>query len=323
MIMYSTQSNSVDFSVCSSESSSKFKSSVAMTHKGSFEASYATVGDPTLRTKRSSSQSRPRSSSSSAKPASRSKQCNVCACSLNPSKTGECSHCHQATCAKHCMNKWKGQVICDTCHRNFMLSEMLGRGEIEDSAWLQAQLLQMVTEKEKWHEINQHIGAEIVETKQRLAVAEAKNRLELQKLKDQLASERGRNQSITSIVAKLTGTVEDSKRCESLTAFKTRDNQVQLEANRSEFNILADQVRQLSNKLSTLSMAFQGMISSKLLLGTVCRSCKNKVTQTFRRQILEGNLSGAFSTLSLVARSEVNRLSRNQTKQENCKCMLM
>eukprot|EP00359_Climacostomum_virens_P010266 CAMPEP_0204916088 /NCGR_PEP_ID=MMETSP1397-20131031/13989_1 /ASSEMBLY_ACC=CAM_ASM_000891 /TAXON_ID=49980 /ORGANISM="Climacostomum Climacostomum virens, Strain Stock W-24" /LENGTH=285 /DNA_ID=CAMNT_0052088461 /DNA_START=119 /DNA_END=976 /DNA_ORIENTATION=- len=275
--------------------------------------------------KRSSSNTKQRSSSGTRPPVARSKQCNVCGSSFNFStKASECTNCGQATCVKHCLNKWKGQVICDTCHKNFLFSEMLGRGEIEEPEMLKARLNEMMREREKWHEINQQIDGEVVERKKDILAAEAKNKLEIQRLKEHLQNEKKRNEGIVNVAVKLTETVEGSKQCEKLTSSKTRDNIVQLEARTEELTIYKDQVRQLSLKLSQLSLQFQGMISVKQLLATACRSCKAKIRHNFRRQFLEGNFSEALSTMTRFSnRTEMNRVSRTEMRKENCKCILM
>jgi hypothetical protein len=124
------------------------------------------------------------------------------------------------------------------------------------------------------------------------------------------------------IVVKLTEALDGSKQCESLTASRTRDYEVQLEANRSELYINADQVRLLSEKLSALSRELDGMVTCRQVLSTVCRSCKAKVNQRYRRQVLEANMSEAFTTLTRT-RTELNRRTIRETDHANCKCVLI
>jgi hypothetical protein len=223
---------------------------------------------------------------------------------------------------KHCLNKWKGRTVCDTCQRNLLHSELIGRGEIEGTERLQEQLDLALKEKDQWHQHNRQVDAEIYDKTQVISGVKAKQRLEIQKLKEQLLVENARNESMIGIVVKLTEALDGSKQCESLTASRTRDYEVQLEANRSELYINADQVRLLSERLSAMSRNFDGMVTCRQVLSTVCRSCKVKVNQRYRRQVLEANMSEAFTTLTRT-RTEMNRRTVREADKEHCKCVLM
>lgn len=323
-------SNSVEFPMKRSNSSQTLmKASLAMPHSDSLDLSYTSESSTSASKDRSndrssSSQSKSRSSSGNSRPIARSKQCNICGSAFSfTTKATECTKCGQPTCVKHCLNKWKGQVICDSCHKNCLFDEMLSRGEIEDADRLQAQIKQMANEKERWHVINREVDLDISQKRKELIDAEIEEALEIQKLKEQLESEKQRTLVIVNMTHKLTETVQGSKLCEQLTASKVRENTAQVEANQRELDIFKDTVRQLSDKLALLTREYNGMVSVKQLLSTVCRSCKTKVRQTFRRQIVEGNFSDAFSTFSRISRLEMNRMSKTEMKKENCKCLLM
>jgi hypothetical protein len=200
---------------------------------------------------------------------------------------------------------------------------MLSRGEIEQPERLQAQLDETTKERKRWHEKNRQADFEIVEITGEIAETQARQAAEIQSLKEQLLNEQQRNEGICGMKARLLETVEGSKHCEKLTLTRTNLAESQLAASLSELAVYKDQVRYLSDQITTARKEFQGQISCRQILSTACRSCKNKVKQQYRRQMLEGNFSETFSTFTRVSRSEMNRVTIAEAKKENCKCVLM
>jgi chromosome segregation ATPase len=200
---------------------------------------------------------------------------------------------------------------------------MLSRGEIEQPERLQAQLDETTKEQKRWHEKDRQADFEIAEITKEIADTQTKHAAEIQSLKEQLLNEQQRNEGIFGMAEKLLETVEGSKHCEKLTLTRTNLAESQLASCLSELDVNRDQVRCLSEQISTAMKEFQGLISCRQILSTACRSCKNKVKQQYRRQMLEGNFSETFSTFTRVSRSEMNRVTITEARTENCKCVLM
>lgn len=324
-----SQSNSVDYSIMSAEPEAKLYKSATSTPftTQSLNASYSSDSEP-VKFKRSAKRSMTNSKSNS--PSNRipraisGRHCKVCEMTLSSSsKTADCAHCRQMCCIQHCLNRWKGMIICDDCFKSIVISEMRGRGEIEDTQWLLTQLETIKSEREQRNDEGKALDAEVLEQKRIVAATRSKHQSELQKIREQFQAEKHRNQSITTMAISLTQTVDESKHCESLTSASTREREAGVEAYKNELYIYIEQRNQLVSRLSALTHQLNGLVSCRQILMTACRSCKTKIKHRYRREILEGNYSENFSTFTQISRSERNRPAISEAQRENCKCSVM
>lgn len=252
------------------------------------------------------------------------KDCNVCEASLSlSSKISQCSHCRQVSCSRHCLNKSNENLICDNCNRIFLAEEIKDRGEIEDSDRLRLQLESYKSERDQLEVDNIAIDNAIWEKKNETAALRSRQLAEVQKLKEQLLAERERNLSAAETVNHIEDSVEEVKRSQNLTEASSCECKDAIEACKNELSIYTDQRNLLEARLSGLQRDFQGMISCKQILASVCRSCKSKVKHKYRKQLLESNFSETFSTFTRISRTEMHKAALTEVKRENCRCVVM
>jgi hypothetical protein len=208
--------------------------------------------------------------------------------------------------------------MCVLCHKKLVLNEIITRGEIEGAGRLRELMAELLKEKDQLHQGSRQLDTAINGRRKALEAAEIMHRLEIETLRSQLLQERDKNRRDYDMLVTLADAAHNQD-----DQLKAEEYEAQLQANKLELDRCIEQNEELVAELSDAQSRFQGLISFKSVLETVCRSCRTKAKQSFRQEMMQGGFSEVFSTITRMTRSEFNRETLIYGKKETCKCVLM